>query len=109
MSDHDILSVTFALYGMWFGSNTQRGFSLPLRQWATASIGLLTVESTCLPTSCTATSPPPLNGMYVNLVPVFCSMDTVMIWSSCREPVPAILNLPLPAFFAASTYSLAVL
>jgi len=32
-----------------------------------------------------------------------------MIWSSCREPVPPILNLPGPAFFAASMYSFAVL
>src|SRR6266851_10383463 len=31
-----------------------------------------------------------------------------MIWSSWREPVPAILNLPGPATFAPSTYSLAV-
>ena len=36
-------------------------------------------------------------------------LAAVMIWSSCREPVPAILNLFGPAFFAASTYSFAVL
>ena len=32
-----------------------------------------------------------------------------MIWSSCFEPVPPILNLPGPAALAASIYSLAVL
>src|SRR3954470_1402837 len=92
MSAHDWVVVTFALYGIRFGSKTQSGLSLPARHWATASIGLLTVESTCLPTSCTATSPAPLKGIYVNLIPAFCSIAAVMIWSSCLEPVPAILK-----------------
>ncbi len=39
-----------------------RARSVPFFQWLTASAGLLTVESTCLPTSSTATWPPPLNG-----------------------------------------------
>ncbi|MNC91777.1 hypothetical protein D3C83_80920 [compost metagenome] len=63
MSAQDMVSVTLALYGSRFSSNTHRGFSLPPRQCATASIGLFTEESMCLPTSCTATAPPPLNGM----------------------------------------------
>src|SRR5260221_613234 len=36
-------------------------------------------------------------------------MFTVMIWSSCFEPVPPILNLLGPADFTASMYSLGVL
>ena len=44
----------------------------------------------------------------MNLAPVAFWMASVMIWSSCLEPVPAILNVPFAAF-AASTYSLAVL
>src|SRR6185295_20340073 len=109
MSAHDMVEVTFSLYGMRFGSNTHSGFSLPLRQCATASIGLLTVESMCLPTSCTATSPPPLKGMYTNFAPVAFSRPTVRIWSSCLEPVPPILNLPAPPAFTAARYDLASL
>src|SRR5262245_51767109 len=109
MSFHDIVVVTFSLYGIRVSSNTHSGRSDPARHCATASIGLLTVESTCLPTSWTATSPPPLNGTYVNLVPVAFSIATVMIWSSCFEPVPPILNLLGPPAFTASRYSLAVL
>ena len=56
------MAVSLAGYGMRLLSNTHSGRSLPARQCDTASIGLLTVESMCLPTSCTATSPPPLNG-----------------------------------------------
>jgi hypothetical protein len=43
-------------------SNTASGRTRPAFQWLTHSIGLLTVESTCLPTRFTHTSPPPLNG-----------------------------------------------
>ena len=56
----DIVAVSFALYGNAVLSMTHSGRSLPARQCDSASIGLLTVESTCLPTSWTATSPPPL-------------------------------------------------
>src|SRR5512142_2093592 len=101
MSCHDMSLVTLALYGIRWVSNTHNGRSLPARHCATASIGLLTDESMCLPTSCTATSPPPLYGTYVNLAPVFCSISAVMIWSSCFDPVPPILNLP-GSFFTAS-------
>jgi hypothetical protein len=45
----------------------------------------------------------------VNFAPVFCSIATVMIWSSCLAPVPAIFILPGPAFFTASMYSFAFL
>ena len=38
------------------------GRTFPALQWLTHSDGLLTVESTCFPTSATHTSPPPLNG-----------------------------------------------
>jgi hypothetical protein len=62
MSPHAISLVTFSLYGSGFESKTHRGRRFPARHWATASMGLFTVESTCLPTSCVATSPPPLNG-----------------------------------------------
>src|SRR5690242_11778578 len=82
MSPHDLSEVTFAEYFIGSLSNTQRGRTAPERQWATASIGLLTVESTCLPTSCTATSPPPLKGTYVIFLPDAFSTATVMIWSS---------------------------
>ncbi len=63
MSLQAIVSVTFVLYVRRLSSKTQSGRSLPPRHCATASIGLFTVESTCLPTSWVATSPPPLNGM----------------------------------------------
>ena len=43
-------------------SNTASGRTRPAFQWLTHSIGLFTVESTCLPTRFTQTSPPPLNG-----------------------------------------------
>ena len=47
----------------WFYETIRDFFSLiPARHWATASMGLFTDESMCLPTSCTATSPPPLYG-----------------------------------------------
>src|SRR6185369_13364082 len=45
----------------------------------------------------------------MNLVPVAFSIATVMIWSSCLEPVPAILNLFGPAALTAAMYSLALL
>src|SRR5688572_23947799 len=45
----------------------------------------------------------------MNFVPVAFSSATVMIWSSCLEPVPAILNLLGPAAFTAAMYSAAVL
>src|SRR5215211_3127919 len=86
-SCQDCVAVTLFGYGSGLLSNTQRGRSAPERQWAIASIGLFTVESTCLPTSCTATSPPPLNGTYVSFLPTAFSSATVMIWSSCFEPV----------------------
>ena len=43
-------------------SNTASGRTRPAFQWLAHSIGLFTVESTCLPTRFTHTSPPPLNG-----------------------------------------------
>src|SRR6478736_2586103 len=109
MSCHDCVAVTLFGYGIGLLSNTQSGRNAPERQWATASIGLLTVESTCLPTSWTATSPPPLNGTYVIFLPVAFSNATVTIWSSCFEPVPAILNWPFWPALIAATYSCAVL
>src|SRR5687767_12141191 len=45
----------------------------------------------------------------MNFVPVAFSRPTVMIWSSCLEPVPPILNLLAHADFTAATYSPAVL
>ena len=45
----------------------------------------------------------------MNLVPVAFSRPTVMIWSSCLEPVPPILNLFGPAALTAAMYSVAVL
>src|SRR5215212_302706 len=92
-SAHDMLFESLVGYGILSLSMTQSGRSLPARQCDSASIGLFTVESTCLPTSCTATSPPPLYGMYVIFLPVVFSSITVMIWSSCFEPVPPILKL----------------
>ncbi|MNC92862.1 hypothetical protein D3C83_93700 [compost metagenome] len=62
MSFHDMVAVTLSLYARRSPPNTHSGRNLPLRQWATASMGLLTLESMCLPTSCVATVPPPLNG-----------------------------------------------
>ncbi len=44
----------------------------------------------------------------MNFASVCFSIATVMIWSSCFEPVPPILNLPPPALTAAM-YSLGVL
>ena len=44
----------------------------------------------------------------MNLAPVIFWIASVMIWSSCLEPVPAILKVPFAAL-AASTYSFAVL
>ena len=38
----------------------------------------------------------------MNFVPVAFSSATVRIWSSCFEPVPAILNLLGPAAFTAA-------
>src|SRR6476660_2400480 len=108
-SCHDCVAVTLFGYGIALESNTHSGRNAPERQWATASIGLLTVLSTCLPTSCTATSPPPLNGTYVIFLPVAFSSATVTIWSSCFEPVPAILNWPFWPALIAATYSCAVL
>src|SRR6185312_13166119 len=63
MSSHDIVAVTLLGYGIFLESNTHSGRSAPARQWAIASIGLLTDESMCLPTSCTATVPPLLYGV----------------------------------------------
>ena len=48
--------------GMRPVSNTASGRTRPAFQWLAHSIGLLTVESTCLPTRLTHTSPPPLKG-----------------------------------------------
>src|SRR5581483_352333 len=62
LSCHDCVAVTLFGYGIGFESNTQSGRSAPERQCAAAPIALFTVELTWLPTSCTATSPPPLNG-----------------------------------------------
>ncbi len=46
----------------------------------------------------------------MNLVPGSAfSIATVMIWSSCLDPVPPILNLDGPAALTASRYSFAVL
>src|SRR5687768_8720857 len=90
-------------------SNTHSGRSAPERQCATASIGLLTDELMCLPTSCTATSPPPLNGTYVIFLPAAFSSATVTIWSSCLEPVPPILYCPSVPALTAARYSFAVL
>ncbi len=44
----------------------------------------------------------------MNFAPVCCSIAAVMIWSSCFEPVPPILNLCGWAL-TASMYSIAVL
>ena len=44
----------------------------------------------------------------MNFAPVFCSIATVMIWSSCFDPVPPIFIVPF-AFFTASMYSCGVL
>src|SRR5512145_1841513 len=107
ISAHDIVAVIFSVIGRRLVSNTQSGRSLSARHCATASIGLFTEESTCLPTSWVATVPPPGNGTYVNLAPVACSIATVMIWSSCFEPVPPILNLLGPPALTAATYSFA--
>ena len=60
MSAHDMSPAILSVTGSGLLSNTQSGRSAPARHCATASIGLLTVESMCLPTSWTATSPPPL-------------------------------------------------
>ena len=43
------------------------------------------------------------------LIPVFCSIATVIIWSSCLEPVPAILNWLACPDLTAFMYSAAVL
>src|SRR5688572_17301724 len=80
--------------GMRSGSKTASGRTRPAFQWLTHSAGLFTVESTCLPTRLTHTSPPPLNGTYVNLRLSACSSWTVMIWSSCFDPVPPIEHCP---------------
>jgi len=48
--------------GMRAVSKTASGRTRPALQWLTHSIGLFTVESTCLPTRFTHTSPPPLKG-----------------------------------------------
>lgn len=98
----DVVSGIFALQGMCSSSSTHSARSLPPRQCPTASIGLFTVESTWLPISCTATSPPPWNRMSVSLRPAAFSSATVMIWSSCFEPAPAILKA---LFGATSTAS----
>src|ERR1044072_5804667 len=45
----------------------------------------------------------------MNFVPVAFSRPTVMIWSSCFEPVPPIFILLGPAALTAAMYSLAVL
>ena len=45
----------------------------------------------------------------MNFAPVAFSMAAVMIWSSCFEPVPPILNLLGPAAFTAAMYSAALL
>ena len=60
-------------------SNTASGRTRLAFQWLTHSIGLLTVESMCLPTRFTHTSPPPLNGTYVNFTPCACSSMIVRI------------------------------
>src|SRR6266852_3830286 len=92
-------------------SNTASGRTRPAFQWLTHSMGLFTVQSTCLPTRLTQTSPPPLNGTYVNFTPSACSSWMVMIWSSWAEPVPPIFMRASPPDFSltAATYSLAVL
>jgi len=43
------------------------------------------------------------------LVPIAFSIATVMIWSSCLEPVPPILNWPAGAALIAAISSAAVL
>ena len=48
--------------GMRAVSKTASGRTRPAFQWLAHSMGLFTVESTCLPTRFTHTSPPPLNG-----------------------------------------------
>src|SRR5688572_23697782 len=101
-------AVTFSVSLILSLSKTQSGLVLPAFQNETCSIGLFTVELTWLPTRAFATSPPPFSEMYLNFAPVACSSPTVMIWSSCLEPVPAMTNLPASAL-AASMYSGAVL
>ena len=62
MSDQLSVAVICSVPASRLPSKTQSGRSVPERQWVTASIGLFTVASTCRPTSCTATSPPPRKG-----------------------------------------------
>ena len=45
-----------------FGENTHSGRTMPAFHWPTLSLGLLVFESMCPPASCTAASPPLLNG-----------------------------------------------
>ncbi len=60
MSDSAWLPVTLAVYSMRCVSNTHSARTWPARHCAMDSLGLLTLESMCLPTSCVLASPPPL-------------------------------------------------
>src|SRR4030088_3362797 len=82
-------------------SNTQSARTWPARQTSRFSLGLLTLDSVWLPTSCVAASPPDLYGREENFAPLFFSRNTVSTWSSRLEPVPPILNGADAAFAAA--------
>ena len=72
------------------------------------SLGLLTLASVCLPTSCVAAWPPLVYGMYENFTPAAFSTATVMMWSSRLVPVPPILKVPAGAALTAARKSLVV-
>src|SRR5215212_1615381 len=62
MSCHDLPLAIGSVCSIRFSSKTQSGFSSPARHCETASIGLFTLDVMWPPTSCAATSPPPLYG-----------------------------------------------
>ncbi len=63
MSDQAWSVVTLSLNAMRWSANTHSARTWPARHWAMFSLGLLTFESVCLPTSWVAAWPPLLYGM----------------------------------------------
>src|SRR5689334_11723454 len=89
-SDHAIVSVTFALAARRLGLNTQSGFTSPPFHWPMLSLGLFVFESMWPPASCTAASPPLLNGTYRNFAPVASATSLVSVWSVSFDWLPPI-------------------